>query len=149
MWILVVPAADRDRIQARREKDPTYYSSNARVFLLPDGAVEVVPGGTTLDWGRAQKFVTWLLTLGPWQVTVGGKDVGRAAAPSDIYAQAWPDPDEPATPTESPPKTGHLATLTREGDDPRRMVSVHDSGFMSYTRQQGDNEQTWRGRLMP
>lgn len=147
MWILVVPAAERDQTLARREKDPTYYSSNTRISLLPDATVEVVPGGTTLDWGRAQKFVTWLLTLEPWQITVGGKVLGHITAPSDIYTQAWPDPNESANPTESPPKMGHLLTLTREVEGERRKISVHDSGFISYMSTQGDLELTRVGRL--
>lgn len=148
MWILVVPAFERELVRKRREKDPSYHSANARVSLFPNqGVIEVMPGLTTLDWGRAQKFVQWLLSHGPWQLTVRGKVVGRAAILSDVYAQAWPDPDVAVTQTESPPRTGQLLTLHRNHNDLSEEVAVHDSGFMSYTRSHNGNEQVWRGRL--
>jgi hypothetical protein len=146
-WVLVVPAYQRRRQEAWHKEHPGEHTGEARVSLLPDHVVMVVQGTGIASWGRAQKFVAWLLALGPFGLIRRDKDVGRVAALSDVYAETWPDPDATSNPTEDPPRTGLLTTLRRHYEGASEEVAVHDSGFMSYTRRQGDQFRVWRGRL--
>src|SRR5512140_2098914 len=108
-WILAMHPQYVDELRRARLEDARSYPSDPRVVVSPDHVV-VYPGTT----GHGRKFVHWLLSQGPCDLTVRGQAMGRVASPSDIYAENdWDDPDLYLDPTETPPRTGTVVVIER------------------------------------
>lgn len=129
-WILAGHPQFVDELRRKRVENPTRYLPDPRVIVTPE-YVTVVPGVS----GRGRKFVHWLLSQGPCDLTVRGQAIGRVTSPSDIYAEEeWDDPDAWFDPTETPPRTGSVITVMRHHPRLREHVAVHDSGVVSYAQ---------------
>lgn len=148
-WILAMHPQYVDELRQARLEDARSYPSDPRVVVSPDHVV-VYPGTT----GHGRKFVHWLLSQGPCELTVRGQVIGRVTSPLDIYAEKdWDDPDAYLDPTETPPRTGTVVEFTRHhqmGGPLSEEVIVHDSGVMSYEQRHpvADPVKTYR-RLAP
>jgi hypothetical protein len=147
-WFLPHPQA-AGIIRQQRLDDPTRYPAVARVIVRPDHVV-VFPDDTE---GRARKFVTWLLSLGPWDVAIRDQAPVRVGSPAEIYANnTWVDPDASADPTEIPPRTGTVLVIKRHhrvGGNVSESVLVHDSGVMSYAQSFPVEDATATYRRLP
>lgn len=148
-WILAMHPQDVEKLRQARIEDPRSFSFDPRVVVSPD--VVVVYPGTT---GHGRRFVHWLLSQGPCELTVRGQVIGRVISPSDIYSEdEWDDPDAYLDPTETPPRTGTVVTVLRHhqvGGEVSEDILVHDAGVMSYEQRYpvGDPVKTYR-RLAP
>lgn len=148
-WILAMHPQYVDELCRARLEDARSYPSDPRVVVSPDHVV-VYPGST----GHGRKFVHWLLSQGPCELTVRGQAVGRVTSPSDIYAENdWDDPDAYLDPTETPPRTGTVIEIRRYHEvngSLSECVAIHDSGVMSYEQHYPveDPAKTYR-RLSP
>lgn len=145
-WILARHPQDVDALRRARLEQPGHYPPDPRIAVSPEDVV-VVPGTAT----RERAFVTWLLSQAPWELSVRGELVGRVSSPADIYAsEDWQDPALAADPTGTPPLTGAVLTIEREGDVLSEQIAVHDAGVMSYEqlRPVADPAKTYR-RLSP
>lgn len=147
-WVLPAVASLAIDLRAELEKNPQASYGTTRVRDGSPFTIEVIPSETIGGAGRARKFVTALLALGPFELEVRGERLGIVETPAEIYGEAdWIDPDQTDDPTESPPRTGKLITFYRDQPDgPREYLAVHDSGVLSYEqrRPSDDAQKTYR-----
>lgn len=147
-WVLPSSAVMADVIRDRMRRDEATFTTQVRQV---NRAIEVIPGETWLDAGRARKFVETLLAMGPFELEVGGQFVGEVRSVTDVYGDTrWEDPDFSLDPTESPPRKGNLVTFYRDGSKVREFLAIHDSGIVSYEQREPveDVEKTYR-RIAP
>jgi len=145
-WILAMHPEYIEKLRRARIEDPRSYPFDPRVVVSPDHVV-VYPGTT----GHGRKFVHWLLSQGPCDLTVRGQVIGRVALPSDIYEEEeWDDPDADLDPTERPPRTGTTLTIQHDREGLSEDLTVHDSGVLSYEQREpiDDPVKTYR-RMAP
>ncbi len=144
-WVLPSSAVLADAIRDLMKRDQPTFTTQIR---QGDSEIEVIPGQTWLDAGRARGFVATLLAMGPFELEVAGHALGEVRSVAEIYGDSpWEDPDLSLDPTESPPRTGNLVTFYRDsGSKIRESLSIHDSGVVSY--EVDDSEKTYR-RIAP
>src|SRR5512139_95131 len=66
-WVLPISAAMSESIRKDMARDRPTFTTQVRQL---QHAIEVIPGQTGLDAGRARKFVETLLAMGPFELEV-------------------------------------------------------------------------------